>query len=108
MGAEVDEKPTEKYSDIGGLVEELDELRSTVELPMLKPESFSKVGVEPPKGVFSRASWNWKTLMAKAVANATNATFIRLIGSELVQKYIGEGARLVQELFQLAQERAQV
>ena len=107
MGAEVDEKPTEKYSDIGGLIEELDELRSTVELPMLKPESFTKVGVEPPKGVLLVGPpGTGKTLMAKAVANATNATFIRLIGSELVQKYIGEGARLVRELFQLAQERS--
>ena len=74
---------------------------------MLKPESFSKVGVEPPKGVLLVGPpGTGKTLMAKAVANATNATFIRLIGSELVQKYIGEGARLVRELFQLAQERA--
>ena len=74
---------------------------------MLKPESFTKVGVEPPKGVLLVGPpGTGKTLMAKAVANATNATFIRLIGSELVQKYIGEGARLVRELFQLAQEKA--
>jgi proteasome regulatory subunit len=74
---------------------------------MLKPESFTKVGVEPPKGVLLVGPpGTGKTLMAKAVANATNASFIRLIGSELVQKYIGEGARLVRELFQLAQERA--
>ena len=107
MGAEVDEKPTEKYSDIGGLVDELDELRSTVELPMKKPKSFEKIGIEPPKGVLLVGPpGTGKTLMAKAVANATNATFIRLIGSELVQKYIGEGARLVRELFQLAQEKA--
>ena len=107
MGAEVDEKPTEKYSDIGGLIDELDELRSTVELPMKKPKSFEKIGIEPPKGVLLVGPpGTGKTLMAKAVANATNATFIRLIGSELVQKYIGEGARLVRELFQLAQERS--
>ena len=107
MGAEVDSKPSENYKDIGGLVEELDELRSTVELPMLHPKRFTKVGVEPPKGVLLVGPpGTGKTLMAKAVANATNATFIRLIGSELVQKYIGEGARLVRELFQLAQERA--
>ena len=107
MGAEVDAKPTENYKDIGGLVEELEELRSTVELPMLHPRRFSKVGVEPPKGVLLVGQpGTGKTLMAKAVANATNATFIRLIGSELVQKYIGEGARLVRELFQLAQEKA--
>ena len=107
MGAEVDNKPTENYDDIGGLIEEVDELRSTVELPMLQPKRFEKIGVEPPKGVLLVGPpGTGKTLMAKAVANATNATFIRLIGSELVQKYIGEGARLVRELFQLAQEKA--
>ena len=107
MGAEVDNKPIETYKDIGGLTEELDELRSTIELPMLYPERFSKIGIEPPKGVLLiGAPGTGKTLMAKAVANATKATFIRLIGSELVQKYIGEGARLVRELFQLAQEKA--
>ena len=107
MGAEVDSKPIETYKDIGGLTEQLDELRSTIELPMLYPKRFSKIGIEPPKGVLLiGAPGTGKTLMAKAVANATNATFIRLIGSELVQKYIGEGARLVRELFQLAQEEA--
>ena len=107
MGAEVDNKPIETYKDIGGLTEELDELRSTIELPMLYPKRFSRIGIEPPKGVLLiGAPGTGKTLMAKAVANATNATFIRLIGSELVQKYIGEGARLVRELFQLAQEKA--
>ena len=107
MGAEVDSKPIETYNDIGGLTEQLDELRSTIELPMLYPKRFSRIGIEPPKGVLLiGAPGTGKTLMAKAVANATNATFIRLIGSELVQKYIGEGARLVRELFQLAQEKA--
>ena len=107
MGAEVESKPTETYKDIGGLTNELDELRSTIELPMLYPERFTNVGIEPPKGVLLVGQpGTGKTLMAKAVANATNATFIRLIGSELVQKYIGEGARLVRELFQLAQEKA--
>ena len=107
MGAEVDSKPIETYKDIGGLTEQLDELRSTIELPMLYPKRFSRIGIEPPKGVLLiGAPGTGKTLMAKAVANATNATFIRLIGSELVQKYIGEGARLVRELFQLAQEKA--
>ena len=107
MGAEVNNKPIETYKDIGGLTEQLDELRSTIELPMLYPKRFSRIGIEPPKGVLLiGAPGTGKTLMAKAVANATNATFIRLIGSELVQKYIGEGARLVRELFQLAQEKA--
>jgi proteasome regulatory subunit len=107
MGAEIDSKPIETYKDVGGLTEQLDELRSTIELPMLYPKRFSKIGIEPPKGVLLVGPpGTGKTLMAKAVANATNATFIRLIGSELVQKYIGEGARLVRELFQLAQEKA--
>ncbi|MEO2237329.1 MAG: AAA family ATPase, partial [Candidatus Poseidoniia archaeon] len=107
MGAEVLEKPTETYKDIGGLKKELEELRSTVELPLTKPELFIKVGVEPPKGILLIGPpGTGKTLLAKAVANATNASFIRLIGSELVQKYIGEGARLVRELFQLAHEKA--
>ncbi len=107
MGAEVLEKPTETYKDIGGLKKELEELRSTVELPLTKPDLFLKVGVEPPKGILLIGPpGTGKTLLAKAVANATNASFIRLIGSELVQKYIGEGARLVRELFQLAHEKA--
>ncbi len=107
MGAEVESKPIETYKDVGGLAEELDELRSTIELPMLHPKRFTKIGIEPPKGVLLVGPpGTGKTLMAKAVANATDATFIRLIGSELVQKYIGEGARLVRELFQLAQEKA--
>tara|TARA_Y100000588_G_scaffold381169_1_gene466332 strand:- start:93 stop:1298 length:1206 start_codon:yes stop_codon:yes gene_type:complete len=107
MGAEIDTKPSENYKDIGGLKEELAELRDIVELPLLKPSLFTKVGIEPPKGVLLVGPpGTGKTLMAKAVANATNATFIRLIGSELVQKYIGEGARLVRELFQMASEKA--
>ncbi len=107
MGAEVENKPVETYKDVGGLTNELDELRSTIELPMLHPKRFTNIGIEPPKGVLLVGPpGTGKTLMAKAVANATNATFIRLIGSELVQKYIGEGARLVRELFQLAQEKA--
>ena len=107
MCAEVLEKPSETYKDIGGLRKELEELRNTVELPLLRPELFDAVGVEPPKGILLiGAPGTGKTLLAKAVANATNASFIRLIGSELVQKYIGEGARLVRELFQLAHEKA--
>ena len=107
MGAEVENKPLENYKDIGGLTDELDELRSSVELPMLYPKRFEKIGVEPPKGVLLVGPpGTGKTLMAKAIANATKATFIRMIGSELVQKYIGEGARLVRELFQMAQEKS--
>jgi proteasome regulatory subunit len=107
LGAEVIEKPPVTYKDIGGLREAIRDLREAVEDPLLKPELFKKVGIEPPKGVLLVGPpGTGKTLLAKAVANRTKATFIRLVGSELVQKYIGEGARLVRELFELAKERA--
>ena len=106
-GADGVEKPDTTYDDIGGLAKQMQELREAVEDPLLRPELYSKVGIEPPKGVLLVGPpGTGKTLMAKAVANATNATFIRLVGSELVQKYIGEGARLVRELFELAKEKA--
>ncbi|MDR3074949.1 MAG: proteasome-activating nucleotidase [Candidatus Methanoplasma sp.] len=106
-GAEIIDKPGVTYSDIGGLEKQMLELREAVEDPLLRPELYAKVGIEPPKGVLLVGPpGTGKTLMAKAVANATNATFIRFVGSELVQKYIGEGARLVRELFDLAREKA--
>lgn len=107
LGMEVEEAPKVTYGDTGGLEEQIREIRETVELPLLKPESFEKVGVEPPHGVLLYGPpGTGKTLLARAVAHETNATFIRLIGSELVQKYIGEGARMVREMFELARERA--
>ncbi|HKZ88656.1 MAG TPA: proteasome-activating nucleotidase [Thermoplasmata archaeon] len=106
-GAEVIEKPGVTWEDVGGLEPQMLELRETVEDPLLKPELFRKVGIEPPKGVLLVGPpGTGKTLLAKAVANRTSASFIRFVGSELVQKYIGEGARLVRELFQLAREKA--
>jgi len=106
-GAEVLEKPNVSYDDIGGLKKQMLELREAVEDPLLRPELYEKIGIEPPKGVLLVGPpGTGKTLMAKAVANATNATFIRLVGSELVQKYIGEGARLVRDLFDLAKQKA--
>ena len=106
-GAEVLEKPNVTYDDIGGLKQQMLELREAVEDPLLRPELYAKIGIEPPKGVLLVGPpGTGKTLMAKAVANATNATFIRLVGSELVQKYIGEGARLVRDLFDLAKQKA--
>lgn len=106
-GAEVVERPTTRYEHIGGLDDELRELREAVELPLTKPEVFTKIGIDPPKGVLLHGPpGTGKTLMAKAVAAETNAVFIRIVASELVQKYIGEGARLVRELFQLAREKA--
>ncbi|MEM2868983.1 MAG: proteasome-activating nucleotidase [Thermoplasmata archaeon] len=104
---EVIEKPGVSYEDIGGLLEQIREIKECVEYPLTRPELFKKVGIEPPKGVLLIGPpGTGKTLLAKAVAQQTNATFIRLVGSELVQKYIGEGARLVRELFELAREKA--
>ncbi|MHA2223974.1 MAG: proteasome-activating nucleotidase [Candidatus Hodarchaeales archaeon] len=104
---EIETKPVETYSDIGGLIQQLQELRETVELPLIHPELFEKVGIEPPKGVLLHGlPGSGKTLMVKAVAHETKATFIRVIGSELVQKYIGEGARLVREVFSFARENS--
>ncbi len=104
---EVIEKPNITYNDIGGLKEQIREVRELIELPLRKPDLFEKLGVEPPKGVlFYGPPGTGKTLLAKAVANETDATFIRLVASELVQKFIGEGARLVRELFRLAKEKA--
>lgn len=107
MAMEIEEKPAIAYSDIGGLAQQIVEIKETVELPLLKPEVFEKVGIEPPKGVLLYGPpGTGKTLLAKAVAHETHSVFIKLIGSELVRKYIGEGARLVRELFKLAREKA--
>jgi len=106
-GMEVIESPDVDYDMIGGLNEQIEEIREVVELPLTAPERFERVGVEPPKAVLLIGlPGTGKTLLAKAVANRTSATFIRVVGSELVQKYIGEGARLVRELFALAKEKA--
>ncbi len=104
---EVVERPNISYSDIGGLERQIREIRETVELPLLKPDLFRKVGIEPPKGVLLYGPpGTGKTLLAKAVARETNSTFIRVVASEFVQKFIGEGARLVREVFELARKKA--
>ena len=106
-GAEMVEKPTIHYEDVAGLDEQVESVREAIELPLVKPELFEKVGIVPPKGVLLVGPPGCgKTLLAKAVANHTNATFIRMVGSELAQKYIGEGGRMVRELFSLAKEKA--
>ncbi|MHA1233779.1 MAG: proteasome-activating nucleotidase, partial [Promethearchaeota archaeon] len=103
----IDEIPDISYEDVGGLDDQIMEVRETVELPLLKPELFKRVGIDPPKGVLLYGPpGTGKTLVAKAVAHETDATFIRIIGSELVQKFIGEGARLVREIFNLAKQKA--
>jgi len=104
---EVDEAPVYDYSDIGGLKKQINEIRETTEYPFTHPELYERIGIDPPKGVLlCGPPGTGKTLLAKAVAHETRATFIRIIGSELVQKFIGEGARLVREVFQLAKEKA--
>ncbi|CAD6576746.1 MAG: 26S proteasome regulatory subunit 7 [Tremellales sp. Tagirdzhanova-0007] len=101
--ARVEERPSVTYADVGGCKEQIEKLREVVELPLLEPERFANLGIEPPKGVLLYGPpGTGKTLCARAVANRTDSTFIRVIGSELVQKYIGEGARMVRELFEMA------
>ncbi len=102
----VEEKPDVTYKDVGGCKEQIEKLREVVELPLLNPQRFLDLGIDPPKGVLLYGPpGTGKTLSARAVANRTDATFIRVIGSELVQKYVGEGARMVRELFQLARSK---
>ena len=106
-GAEMTDKPTISYEDVAGLDEQVESVREAIELPLLKPDLFEKVGIVPPKGVLLVGPPGCgKTLLAKAVANHTDATFIRMVGSELAQKYIGEGGRMVRELFSLAKEKS--
>ncbi len=95
------------FADVGGLENQIQELREAVEFPITKPHIFERIGIEPPKGVLLYGPpGSGKTLLARAVAANAKATFIRLVGSELVQMYIGEGARLVRELFRLARQKA--
>ncbi len=106
-GMEVVESPGETYADIGGLEPQIIEIREAVELPMTKPDIFTRIGIVPPNGVLLHGPpGTGKTLLAKAVAHETNACFLHVVASELVQKYIGEGARLVRELFDLARDKA--
>jgi len=104
---ELEESPDVSFENIGGLRDEIEEVREAVEYPLTKPETFERIGVEPPKGILLYgAPGTGKTLIAKAVAHNANARFIRMSGSELVHKFIGEGAQLVRELFTLAREHA--
>jgi proteasome regulatory subunit len=103
---EVEESPSVTYDDIGGIDDQVREVREAVEDPLLTPELFEEVGVDPPAGVLLHGPpGTGKTMLAKAVANETDATFIKMAGSELVRKFIGEGSRLVRDLFELAAER---
>lgn len=103
----VDKAPLESYADIGGLESQIQEIKEAVELPLTHPELYEDIGIRPPKGVILYGEpGTGKTLLAKAVANSTSATFLRVVGSELIQKYLGDGPKLVRELFRVAEEMA--
>jgi len=102
---QVDRSPDVTYGDIGGIEAQIEEVRETVEMPLRSPDMFDAVGIDPPSGVLLHGPpGTGKTMLAKAVANQTDATFIKMAGSELVHKFIGEGAKLVRDLFELARE----
>ena len=104
---ELEESPDVTFELVGGLSSEIEEVREAVEYPLTKPEVFERIGVEPPKGILLFGPpGTGKTLVAKAVAHNAKATFIRMSGSELVHKFIGEGAQMVRELFALARDKA--
>ena len=103
----VENAPLESYADIGGLEEQIVEIKEAVELPLTHPEMYDDIGIRPPKGVILFGPpGTGKTLLARAVANSTSATFLRVVGSELIQKYLGDGPKLVRELFKTAHELA--
>lgn len=104
---EVDEKPTENYSDIGGLDKQIEELIEAVVLPMKQAEKFKTLGVKPPKGALMYGPpGTGKTLLARACAAQSGATFLKLAAPQLVQMFIGDGAKLVRDAFALAKEKA--
>ncbi|BBD71976.1 nucleotidase [Sulfodiicoccus acidiphilus] len=106
-GMEVEEKPNVRYTDIGGLEEQIGQIREVVELPLTRPELFREIGVDPPKGVLLYGPpGTGKTMLAKAVATESGAAFIHVIASEFAQKFVGEGAKIVREVFELARKRA--
>eukprot|EP00775_Hariotina_reticulata_P006583 gene6583-6811_t len=101
----VEKAPLESYADVGGLEQQVQEIKEAVELPLTHPELYEDIGIKPPKGVILYGEpGTGKTLLAKAVANSTSATFLRVVGSELIQKYLGDGPKLVRELFRVADE----
>jgi len=104
---ELVEAPDVSYDEVGGLESQIQEIRETVELPLTNPAIFKDIGIEPPRGVLLYGlPGTGKTMLAKAVAHESRATFIHMSGSELVHKFIGEGAQLVRDIFQMAREKA--
>ena len=103
---EVDERPTEEYSDIGGADKQIQELIEAIVLPMTHKDMFDTIGIKPPKGVLLHGPpGTGKTLLARACANQTNAVFLKLAGPQLVQMFIGDGAKLIRDAFELAKEK---
>jgi len=101
------ERPTVTYKDIGGLDIQKQEMREAVELPLTQFQLYKQIGIDPPRGVLMYGPpGTGKTMLAKAVANSTTASFISVVGSEFVQKYLGEGPRMVRDVFRLARENA--
>jgi len=104
-GMELLQNPDVTFEDIGGLDAQIEAIREIIELPLLHPELFEQIGIDPPSGaLLSGPPGTGKTLLAKAIANSSKARFIHLVGSDLVQKFIGEGSRMVREVFALAKE----
>lgn len=104
---ELIEAPEISYAQVGGLDSQIQEIWETVELPLTHPEMFEEIGIEPPRGILLYGlPGTGKTLLAKAVAHESKATFIHMSGSELVHKFIGEGAQLVRDIFQMARDKA--
>jgi len=103
---EIDERPTEEYSDIGGLDKQIQELIEAIVLPMTAKERFENIGIKPPKGLLMHGPpGTGKTLMARACAAQTKATFLKLAGPQLVQMFIGDGAKMIRDAFNLAKEK---
>merc|ERR1712048_1324890 len=101
----LEKAPQETYADIGGLEQQIQEIKESVELPLTHPEYYEEMGIRPPKGVILYGPpGTGKTLLAQAVANQTSATFLRVVGGELIQKYLGDGPKLVRELFRVADD----